>query len=386
MIREESRAVSAPDTRKKILKWFAFTAVLLLLIACGGVQNEPEEAVEPTVVPAAEEEETTENNIAADKGEEMEMDMEAKSADSMSVSESFPLTIVHDRGEITLEQPAERIIVMSEEFIELAIALEIPLVGVGAGRNQPAEDNTFTQLSYVEQPILGQPIYLDVMEPSQEALLSLNPDLIVRNGAPDGMDDPTHDILADVAPTLTYAAANPGGWITAMRGFGKAVGKSELAEEEITQYETQVNELVAEMEPIVQIAPDVALLVGGLDILGIVDDRFAIGGLMATLGFNVVVPDEVEMTPFGYQQISPEILSVIEADTIIRMRLFDGEAYLGDQLLETLETPAKDVEIKFGSGYAGPFAEIVYLEGFAAALHEAWEEQLAQAEAEEGDG
>ncbi|MCG8351261.1 MAG: ABC transporter substrate-binding protein [Chloroflexales bacterium] len=293
------------------------------------------------------------------------------STEPIADANGFPVTIRHDQGAITLEAPAERIVVMTEEFIELAVALEVPLVGVGAGRNQPTGD-TFTQLPYLDRPILGEPVYLNARQPNMEAILALQPDLILRNGSPQGFDDEFHDSFAQVAPTLTYAAADVGGWKEALRGFAVAINRSEQAEAVIRDYDARVAELRAEMEPVVEQAPNVALLVSSIDQLVIANEQFALGGLMQTLGFTLSVPDSVEMLPMGYSQISPEILGDITADTIVVMRNLDGKEHTGDAILASLDIPVLIAEIRPGMGYAGPFAEIIYLEEFAEAFRAAY--------------
>ncbi|MEM7126019.1 MAG: ABC transporter substrate-binding protein [Chloroflexota bacterium] len=281
----------------------------------------------------------------------------------------FPVTIVHDAGEITLDQPAERIVVMSEEMIELAIALDAKLVGVGAGRNEPV-DGKLPEMPYLERPIVGEPVYLDAQQPSMEAIFALEPDLIFRNGPPAGFDDEFREQFEQIAPTLTYVAAEPGGWKNALRGLAMALGRTELAEQTIADYDARVAELQAEMAPVVEQAPDVTLLVGSPDVLGIVDEQFAIGGIMQTLGFTLSVPESIEMPPFGYNQISPEILGEVTAETIVQMRRFDGKEYAGDEILNSLEIPVLLTEIRQGMPYAGPFAEVIYLESFANGFRE----------------
>lgn len=49
-------------------------------------------------------------------------------------AQEFPLTIHHAKGETEVAAPAKRVVVFSEEFIETAVALEVPLVAVGLWR------------------------------------------------------------------------------------------------------------------------------------------------------------------------------------------------------------------------------------------------------------
>ncbi|MEM8529509.1 MAG: ABC transporter substrate-binding protein [Chloroflexota bacterium] len=282
---------------------------------------------------------------------------------------AFPVTITHDRGETTLEQPAERVVVMSEEFIELAIALDLAPVGVGPWRNEPTGE-TFTTLPHIEQPIPGEPVYLNGSEPSMEAILALQPDLILHHASAADAETDLYESFSQIAPTLAYFGADVDGWKSAIQGLGVATGYSTRAEEVISDYDERVAELHAEMTPVVERVPEVTLLIGNADTLGIFDERMALGGLVETLGFTLSIPDSVEMPEAGYSPISPEILSEITADTIVQMGPANNEERLGDSILSSLDIPILNTTVLQGMGFTGPFAEMIYLEGFVNAFNE----------------
>lgn len=284
-----------------------------------------------------------------------------------AATSAFPVTITHDKGELTLDKPTERIIVFSEEFTELFVALDIAPVGVALWRNEPTGD-IFNQLPYLDQPIPGEPRYIDGSEPNLEVIAALQPDLILNHEYSDSGNADLQASLAQIAPTLTYYGGEVGGWKRAIRGLGQATGHLDRAEAIIADYDTRVAELQAAMTPVVEQAPTVALLLSGVDFVGIFDERFAIGGLMQVLGFTLSVPEMIAVPKSGYVNISVENLREITTDTVVQMRFNADQEHISDPILASLPMPVLQTAIYQGMGYTGPFAETIYLEGFADAL------------------
>ena len=284
-----------------------------------------------------------------------------------SADAAFPVTITDDKGELTLDKPATRIIVFSEEFTELFVAMDIAPVGVALWRNEPTGE-TFTQLPYLDQPIPGEPRYIDGSEPNLEVIAALQPDLILNHEYSDSGNADLQASLAQIAPVLTYYGGEVGGWKRAIRGLGQATGHLDRAETIIADYDACVTKLQAEMVPVVEQAPNVALLLSGVDFVGIFDKRFAIGGLMQVLGFTLNVPETLDVPASGYINISVENLRELTADTVVQMRFNADQEHISDPILASLVMPVLQTEIYQGMGYTGPFAETIYLEGFADAF------------------
>lgn len=284
-----------------------------------------------------------------------------------AATSAFPVTITDDKGEVTLDKPAERIVVFSEEFTELFVAMELAPVGVALWRNEPTGD-IFNQLPYLDQPIPGEPRYIDGSEPNLEVIAALQPDLILFHEYSDSGNADLHVSLAQIAPMLTYYGGEVGGWQRALRGLGQATGYSDRADTIIADYEARVAALQTEMAPVAEQKPNVALLLSGIDFVGIFDERFAIGGLMETLGFTLSVPEAIAMPESGYVNISVENLRDITADTIVQMRFNADQEHISDPILASLAMPVLPTEIYQGMGYTGPFAETIYLESFVDAF------------------
>ncbi|HXF61648.1 MAG TPA: ABC transporter substrate-binding protein, partial [Caldilineaceae bacterium] len=279
--------------------------------------------------------------------------VEEKGADS-----AFPITVTHERGEVTFDKPATRVVIFSEEFIELAIALDIAPVGVGLWRNAPTRE-TFTSLPYLDEPIPGEPRYLDGEQPNLEAILTLQPDLILQHDYEGGNGDELYASFSQIAPTLAYSGGKVGAWKQAIRGLGQATGRSEQAEQVIARYDARVAELQQAMEPVVAMAPEVTVLLSWVDGAGVFDERFSIGGLMYMLGFRLTTPLGEAMDPSGYVDISAETVAEISADTVMVLRFDSDQQHPIDPLLNTLDIPVLHTEIYPGMGYTGPYTELI---------------------------
>ncbi|MEM8858831.1 MAG: ABC transporter substrate-binding protein [Chloroflexota bacterium] len=332
-----------------ITKYLGLFGLIFLLAACGGRDAQPaSEADGPAAASEAEEE----------------------------MADAFPITLTHDFGEVTFDQPPERIVAMSLTVLEMAVALDVPVVAVGFTGLPPAEDGGVPPLPHLDKPILGDPVYLEPGPPNQEVILELNPDLIVMDtlGIEPGTDNPTHDLMTAVAPTMSYSSSisEPRAWIAVFRDFARLMGKSEQAEEVIAEYEANAAELIEAVAPILDISPEITMIYGSPDNVGMISNEFAIGGLVNTLGFTLVVPDGVEFDPGGIVNISPEILNQIDADTIMMWKFDPSAPILGEELLATLDIPVATLFPQNGVGFTGPNSEIFYMTAVAEALQSAY--------------
>ncbi|MEM7117543.1 MAG: ABC transporter substrate-binding protein [Chloroflexota bacterium] len=337
-----------------------FIILLLFLAACGGGEAEPD--------PPAETETTTTETEAAEANEALDAEEMAEE----EMESAFPLTLTHDFGEVTFEQTPERIVALSLTVLEMAVALDVPVVAVGFTGLPPAEDGGVPTLPHLDKPILGDPVYLEPGPPSQEVILGLNPDLIVMDalGIEPGTENPNHDAMSAVAPTMSYSSSisEPRAWIAVFRDFARLMGKSEQAEEIIAEYEANATALIESVAPILETSPEITMIYGSPDNVGMISNEFAIGGLIDTLGFTLVVPDGVEFDPGGIVNISPEILNQIDADTIMMWKFNPEAPILGEELLATLDIPVTTLFPQTGVGFTGPNSEIFYMTAVAEAL------------------
>ena len=108
---------------------------------------------------------------------------------------SFPLTIQHSKGEITLEAPAQRVVALEWTYVENLLALGVQPVGVADIENYH---------KWVRIPAELDPNVRDVgtrQQPNLEQIASLAPDLIL---VPAFRADANYAELAAIAPTLAF--------------------------------------------------------------------------------------------------------------------------------------------------------------------------------------
>ncbi|MBP3917321.1 iron-hydroxamate ABC transporter substrate-binding protein [Clostridium sp.] len=144
------------------------------------------------------------------------------------------VTVTDVRGEVEIPADPQRIVDLSGNSDILSI-LGYDVIGTA---NSDAYD--YTKLpSYLEETLSGAEIlgysYQDTMD--VEAIMNLNPDLIVISTVQEKM----YDQLSEIAPTvmIQLEALN---WKDDVRALGKVFGKEEVANEWIANYEAKAKE------------------------------------------------------------------------------------------------------------------------------------------------
>lgn len=277
------------------------------------------------------------------------------------LAQEFPLTIDSDSGPVRLEKPAERIIVFSEEYTEVFIALDVAPVGVGTWRNETSAA-PFTKLPYLDKPIPGSPAGFNGWEINFEQVLALEPDLIFFHMNADEPELETIAKLEAMAPVIGIVGSRPGAWKEVARDLGLATGKSDDAETLIADFETRVAQLQAQMAPIVAEHPTVTAVFAWGESSGYFDERFSIGGHLKLLGLTLTTPLGDAMPASGFDVAPVESVAQIDADTIFVIR--GGESPF-DDLLSRRSQPVLEEPLPPGIGHSGPYAEMLYLEAIA---------------------
>ncbi|TDQ37138.1 iron complex transport system substrate-binding protein [Aureibacillus halotolerans] len=213
------------------LKMSVFFIVFMLILAgCGGgaaTSGESEDQGEAT---------TTEETASGDEAE--------ASADATDAAATGPITIEHNKGETTLDKPAERVVVLEWSFTENLLALGVQPVG-------NADSEAFPLWVATEEP-LGEDV-TDVgtrAEPNLETIASLQPDLIISL---DSSHDAVYDQLNAIAPTLQFKATgsdlNAYDYsIEVFNKIAKAVGKTEAAETYLAELQQTYDDAKATLE------------------------------------------------------------------------------------------------------------------------------------------
>jgi iron complex transport system substrate-binding protein len=187
--------------------WAAAAAAMLLLTACGTADS-ASNAADPT----------------------------GSGSDTTSPAASGPIEISDDRGTVTLDEPATRVVGLEWGLIEDLSALGVELVGAADVKQY----NTYNQV----QPI--DPDTPDVGTrdaPSVDAIAALDPDLIVTTTS---LPKPVVKQLESQAPVLVFRGSDgkdPIGYMeNLLNTLATATGTEDKAAELIEDFNTSVEE------------------------------------------------------------------------------------------------------------------------------------------------
>ena len=254
------------------------------------------------------------------------------------------VTITHAEGETEVPKNPERVVVIGEEILELAWVLDMNVVGLAPGRVPPESitgegkidpeffaDSFFAESGYEDVTIVGTWV-----EPSLEAILALEPDLIIRTyWGQEGFEQ-----LSQIAPTLSFSQIQENSWETALPEMAKITGGEAAAEAAVTELNTTYETLGQELQAagVFERTPNTLVVspFPGGDIYLYTGDRGA--DTLRALGFTYALPGGVtldpESDPGGWTTpISEEALLQTEADTLLLSLTTSG--FEGDP--ETLE-------------------------------------------------
>jgi iron complex transport system substrate-binding protein len=153
---------------------------------------------------------------------------------------AFPRTISHFRGDTAIEAAPQRIVALDNSYADAVILLESELVGYTDYR-QPGlpeylgEDRE----TYGAEAVSLGPL----ANPSLERLAALRPDLIVSANV---RHEAIYPQLSEIAPTVFSETTGPT-WKDNIRLVAQALGKEDLAEQKISEYEERARAIGADI-------------------------------------------------------------------------------------------------------------------------------------------
>lgn len=236
--------------------------------------------------------------------------------------------ITHAEGETEVPKNPERVVVIGEEILELAWVLDMNVVGLAPGRVPPEKitsENKIDPAFFAESFFAGSG-YEDVTvvgtwtEPSVEAILALEPDLIIRTyWGQEGFEQ-----LSQIAPTVSFSQIQENSWEAALAEMAKITDGQALVDAAVSELESTYETLGERLADagVFERTPN-ALVVSpfpGGDIYLYTGDRGA--DTLRALGFTYALPGglvvDAESDPGGWTTpISEEALLQTEADTLL---------------------------------------------------------------------
>jgi len=225
-------------------------------------------------------------------------------------------TIQHELGETEVCGQPERIVVLGPYVLEYLLALDIQPIGY-------ADHVAFYQEDYTDPsqqiPYLGDRITPPLANvgtassPSLEAILKLQPDLIV------GINDHNtnqYKILSEIAPTVLLDYFDPA---ASLRAIAQAANQPEQVEQLIDQRQQQLALAQEDFAPLVATHPKVLLLSSSeLQDVHLESPAGYCSSRLEKLGFQQVFPPGVDADSIASVHISLETLPQLnDADSII---------------------------------------------------------------------
>jgi iron complex transport system substrate-binding protein len=201
-------------------------------------------------------------------------------------------TIQHQMGETEVCGQPQKIVVLGSSVLEPLLALDVQPAAYADYMLLPTgNDDTSSQpLPYLESRITGQLTNVGLAtSPSIEAILKVQPDLIIGTE----YNVSQYETLSKIAPTLLLE------WNDAeknLKTIARTVGRSEKAEQLLTETERQIAMARGAFAPIVATHPKVLLLRSG-ELQDIYVGNRAFGrcsSLIQDLGFQLISPPELD--------------------------------------------------------------------------------------------
>lgn len=166
-------------------------------------------------------------------------DADPSTTTSADAAAGFPRTVEHFRGTTTIETEPTRIVALDTSYADAVLLLEAPLVGHVDYRTEGFPDYLGDSREYAADAVsVGKTANI-----SLEQVAALEPDLILSAEVRDGEN---YEELSAIAPTVFSQSTGPT-WKDNIRLAARAIGKEDLAEQRITEYEERAAAIGADI-------------------------------------------------------------------------------------------------------------------------------------------
>ncbi|MFC5830171.1 ABC transporter substrate-binding protein [Nonomuraea insulae] len=141
-------------------------------------------------------------------------------------------TVKHAMGETVIPAQPKRVVALDQSFVDAVLTLETPVVGYTTYRSIDTKLPDY--LGAVAQQYGKEATPVGTLEqPSLEKVMALKPDLIVSAKV---RHEALYDKLSKIAPTV-FSETTGAIWKDNLRLMGQALGKEDLAETKIKEFE-----------------------------------------------------------------------------------------------------------------------------------------------------
>lgn len=266
----------------------------------------------------------------------------------------YPLTVESDLGRTVIRAQPRRVVVAGAVGLEMLLALGVQPVGYATSDPVDVRPGAaLGSLPFVGERLRGAAYLGLVGQPSLEATLALRPDLIVVSDFP-GAALPD---FSKIAPTLAYQVED---WRKTIVVLGRALGREARAAEALREFERAVRLTRAALGPALSRGSraSYAVLAGQRNY--VYGPTSYVGGLLAGVGFDLVLPPGVAANLYGYAQVQSEALAGLRAEFALVTSFGD----VGPALALLRRGATRVLELPFVPGRAsqGPYSSAALLE------------------------
>ncbi|TMR25487.1 iron-siderophore ABC transporter substrate-binding protein [Nonomuraea turkmeniaca] len=167
----------------------------------------------------------------------------AATTSTTSAADASFRTIKHAMGETKIPAQPKRVVALDQSFVDAVLTLETPVVGHTTYRS--LDDKLPDYLGTVAEQYGKEATPVGTLEePSLEKIMALKPDLIVSAKV---RHEALYDKLSKIAPTV-FSETTGAIWKENIRLMGQALGKEQLADTKIKEYEDRAAKIGASIK------------------------------------------------------------------------------------------------------------------------------------------
>ncbi|MDO4887108.1 MAG: ABC transporter substrate-binding protein [Actinomycetaceae bacterium] len=230
---------------------------------------------------------------------------ESSDSQSSGTSSGDTRTVTDGQGrKVEVPKEPERVVVLNDELLDDALALDVTPVAITNGQGQPGPA-TYLQDRVGDIPVIG-----DVNRPNIESIVSAKPDLILMSYV---LDEDELSQLEEIAPTYV-ANDDKDYWKDTFTRVGDALNRGDDAEKVLSDYDASVQSLKGDLGDKASSTVTIARWnADGPVVMG--DGSFA-ATVLADVGLTRP-ESQADITGQGHgDPISLEALNILDADWI----------------------------------------------------------------------
>lgn len=231
---------------------------------------------------------------------------------SDSSNDSFCRTITHDAGTTPVCGIPERVVALDPHAMDLLLSLGIEPIGyaeVDVALLEPFNLGAPMQVKYLGDRLTAPPTFIGTRnQPSLEAILKLQPDLIV------GEDATNYDALSRIAPTLLLKGNEAARWRQNLQTLAQAFDAAATAQAVITAHDQKIAAVRSALAPTITQKQALLLATDGSTFTAFHDQEDYAGNLLRNLGISLITIGDNR-----YPDLSLEVLPQLDADLVIVM-------------------------------------------------------------------